>query len=232
MSITGHGFRIMTLSILLLVALSACGGAYVLRPTETDLKPIRSIGVVIPKEGKATVIYERARATAGPAVMFGLIGATVASVSNATRDGSMAKSLQPVLEGFSCRTVLFDAFQRALMASGRFAEVRLLDAAPDAKAGNAPDGVVTLTIHDWGLRLIQQNSELLSTFVEVEADLRGAQGGHRLWDEHDTFLSGRSHNLSTYQGDGSLLKAELTDAIQRAGGELAGQLAYPAGGSK
>jgi hypothetical protein len=225
--------RVLVGVMLTFATIMACGPVYrTVRPTDAELKPIRSIGVVIPKEGEATVIFERARATAGPAFMFGLVGATIASAGNATMDSNKAKTVRPLLKDFSCRTVLFNAFQRALSASGRFAEIRLLDKAPDAKAGDAPDGVVTLAIHDWGLRLMQQDSEQLSAFVEIEADLRGIREQRWLWDEHDSFLSGRAHNLSEYQGDGALLKAELTDAIERAGGELAGQLAYPTGGSK
>jgi hypothetical protein len=189
--------------------------------------------VVVPSGGSFTVIFERSKATTTPGVLFGVIGAAVASAYNSSQDSGKAKLLTPHLAGFSSRSTFLDAFQKTLRESQKPIEVTLVDKELQADEAKKYDAVLTLTIQDWGLRVpAASQADDLAAFVDIAAKMVMTKGDLVLWDEHDTVLGQGRQAFAAYQQDGAMLRAELKDTMETAGARLAGRLAYPREGTK
>lgn len=214
---------------LLLLSVSACGPVHTaIRPSAADIGAIRKLALVVTDEGSFTVIRERAKATAAPAVLFGLVGAAVASAHNQALDSREAEALAPQLSGFSARSTLRESFVRTLKESGRLTDVHVLEKEPDATESRNYDALIAVRIKDWGLRLpAPTGSEQLAAFVEFQATMVRPTTRETLWDEHDTVLGQGRYGLGAYREDTNLLRRELNEAIEGAGYRMAVHLLYP-----
>lgn len=224
----------LTVMLALLLFGSGCGPVHTtLQPSAEQLSGVKTVAVVVPSDRSFTVLLDRSKATAGPAIMFGLIGASVASAYNSSLDRDKAKLLTPHLAGFSTRATFVDAFQKAIRESQRPIDATLVEKALSTEEARRYDAVLTLTIQDWGLRLpAASESDRLAGFIEVAARMVMPRGDQILWDEHDTVLGQGRHAFAAYQEDAALLRGELTETIETAGGRLAARLVYPRGGTK
>lgn len=208
------------------LSLAACGPVHTtVRPTANHLAGVQRVAVVVIEDGAFTVVKERAKATATGAVLFGVVGAAVASAANHSMDREETDKLRPALAGFSPAPTLRDAFVDALKSGGRI-DVEVIDA-ERALQGNH-DAVIQLAIKEWGVRLPSRAiSDRLAAFAEIQARMTRARTHDVLWDEHEVSLGSGRHDLSAYRLDAGLLRTELTDMLQSAGYRLANLLIYP-----
>ena len=200
--------------------LAACGPMHTtVRPTVSHLAGVQRVAVVVTEDGAFTVVNERAKATATGAVLFGVIGAAVASAANQGMDSEETDKIRPGLTGFSPTPPLRESFVAALKGSGRMEVV---------DAGDNPDAVVRLTVKEWGVRLPSRAiSDKLAAFAEIQARMTRAASQDMLWDEHEVSLGNGRHDLAAYRQDAVLLRGELTDTLESAGHRLANLLIYP-----
>ena len=219
----------MTTRVLAAAALSltACGPIHTtVRPTVSHLTGVQRIAVVVVEDGAFTVVQERAKATATGAILFGVVGAAVASAANHGMDRDETDKMRPALGDFSPTFSLRDAFVDALKSSGRI-EVDVVDS-ERALQGKSPDAIIRLTINEWGVRLPSRAiSDHLATFAEIQARMTRTSNQEILWDEHEVSLGSGRHDLAAYRLDAGLLRTELTDMLQSAGFRLANLLIYP-----
>lgn len=208
-------------------SLAACGPIHTtVRPTVSHLTTVQRVAVVVIEDGAFQVVKERAKATATGAVLFGVVGAAVASASNHGMDRDEADKIRPRLGDFSPTAPLRDSFVEALKSSGRL-EVDVVDS-ERAREGRSHDAVIRLTINDWGIRLPSRAiSDQLAAFAEIQARMTRGSSQELLWDEHEVSLGNGRHDLAAYRQDGALLRSELTDMLQSAGFRLANLLIYP-----
>jgi len=199
----------------------------VVQPTTDNLREVKKLALVIPTDGSFTVMMDRATATATPAILFGLVGAAVASAHNQSLDNDKINALTPHLTGFSSRSTFIDSFNQTIKESGRATDIRVFDKELDATKAKQYDAVITLNIRDWGLRLANRDEERLAGFIELEISMVRAQGNQTLWDEHDTVLGQGRRYFSEYREDANMFRNELRETIQRAGARTATKIAYP-----
>ena len=209
------------------LSLAACGPIHTtVRPTISHLGGVQRAAVVVIEDGAFTVVKERARATATGAVLFGVIGAAVASAANHGMDREETDKIRPGLAGFSPAPPLRDAFVDALKSSGRI-EVQVVDSERELQ-GKDHDAIIYLTIKEWGVRLPSRAiSDQLAAFAEIHARMTRGRSQEVLWDEHEVSLGNGRHDLSGYRQDAAMLRGELTDMLQSAGYRLANLLIYP-----
>jgi hypothetical protein len=209
------------------VSLAACGPVHTtVRPTVSHLAGVQRVAVVVAEDGAFTVVKERAKATATGAVVFGLVGAAVASAANHGMDREEADRIRPGLTGFSPASPLRDAFVGALKGGGRI-EVDVVES-ERLLQGQDHDAIIRLTIKDWGVRLPSRAiSDKLAAFAEIEARMTRGRSQEVLWDEHEVSLGNGRHELAAYRQDAVLLRGELTEMLQGAGYRLATLLIYP-----
>lgn len=205
----------------------ACGPVNkAVRPTATEMNKVKRLAVCVPGEGPFTVIDERAKATATPVILFGLVGAMVASAHNQQSDSDKAKTLGANLEGISCRPLFIGALKEALTEYNRYTDADLLDTELKPEGMSKYDAVVTFQINSWGLRLVERSQgELMKPFVEVHARMV-IPGGQTLWEEREVFAGSGRNSLSAYQYEKGLLKKDMEEAIKGAGRKMAVALIY------
>lgn len=73
-------FPIKFILFLQVSAILSCGPVHqAVQPTAGDIRSLKRIAVVVPNDGEFVVLLDRATATPAPAILFGLIGAAIAS---------------------------------------------------------------------------------------------------------------------------------------------------------
>lgn len=206
---------------------TGCGAHEPLRPTTTALTDVRTIAVVVPTDGSFIVIRERAKATATPAVLFGVVGAAVAAAHNKSADDGERDKLAPHVAGLSTRTVFIESFRKAI-ATDRARTVTVLGTEPDAATLRSYDGVLRVVLHEWGFRLAPAAGvERMAPFVEVRTTMVRTKDATSVWDERDVILGPGRHELSALHADHALVRTAITDTLEKAGLRVGTQLLYP-----
>jgi len=219
---------IVLAGILLLIGGVACGPVHqTVRPDGNNLSSVKKLAIVVPAEGEFTVFYERAKATATPALMFGLIGASIASAHNKSEDEQLAKGMSNYLDGFSCRSVFKESLVKSLTESGLFSEIQVFDKEPDTAQLSKYDAVLIFEISNWGIRIVERGqTELMSSFVELEAKMVHSSTSNVIWDEHDTVLGQKKRTLGSYQNDKESCMKDIQEAAEDSGRRMANILIY------
>jgi hypothetical protein len=208
----------------------SCGAVHhAIQPTAEDIRSLKRIAVVIPNDGEFAVFFDRATATTAPAVLFGLVGAAIASAHNESRDMEKVTALNSHLANFSGRSTFTDAFSQTLKNSGRQTDIQLFEKVPDESQTNNFDAVLTFNIKNWGLRLANRDEARLAPFIELETTLIRARDNQTLWNMHDTFLGQKRSHFAEYKEDGPMLRNEIKETIANAGARMATRIIYPRG---
>lgn len=217
--------------LLLLLALSvACGPVHqAIQPSPEDVRALKRVAVFIPKDGEFAIFFDRATATATPAILFGLVGAAIASAHNQSRDTEKMTALNPHLTGFSPRATFAEAFSRTLKNYNRQSDFQLFDGSQGEKDLKNIDAIVTFNIKTWGLRLANQTDDRLAAFVEIETTLVRSNDSKTLWNMHDTFLGQKRAYFSDFKENGPVLRDELRETVGNAGTRMATKMIYPRG---
>jgi hypothetical protein len=217
----------MALTFALLFFVAACGPVNKpIRPTATQMDNLKRIAICIPQEGSFTVIDERAKATATPAVMFGLSGVIAAAIYNYHTDAEKAKAISSNLEGISCRALFIDSFKDSLSQYNRFTETVFFENELKQEDASKYDAVVTFTIESWGLRLMERSQgDLMKPYLEIHSRMLNSKG-QTLWDERDILAGNGRNSLSSYQYEKGLFQKDMEEAIKEAGRKMAINLIY------
>lgn len=224
------GIRRRDLAVLvaLLCLVPACGPVHTtVRPQAGALAKVTSVAVVVPPDGEFTVYYERAKATATGAVLFGLVGAAVSSSYNSSEDGKIADALRPQLAGFSCHDTFRAAIARVLAESNRFAEVRVLDKEPPEAEKAKYGAIATFRFVSWGVRLVDRTGrERVSSFVDIMASLRKPGADDPLWKENASVIGKGKHVLSDFRDSPEVTRREIVEVVEDAAYRMANNLIY------
>ncbi|HKZ57345.1 MAG TPA: hypothetical protein VJ024_06550 [Thermodesulfovibrionales bacterium] len=206
----------------------ACGPVHqTLRPDHNNLDNVKKLAIVVPAEGEFTVFYERAKATATPAIMFGLIGVAVASAHNKSQDEALAKTIGSHLDGFSCRSAFKESLLESLMNSGRFSDIQIFDKKLESGEISKYDAVITFHIPNWGIRIVERGkTELMSSFVEFETEMIEVRSSNIVWKEHDTVIGQSKRTLSSYQNEKESCRKDVQETAEDAGQRIANILIY------
>jgi hypothetical protein len=214
---------------------AACGSVHTLvRPSSEDLKAVRTVAVVIRDDARFIVVHESGKdnRAAATGAAFGLLGVLIAgglseAHSNAT-DKATTERLTPLLAGWSARDAFVDAFDAAVRAAGRTADVQVFDRELPAMERKRYDAVATVRLTDWGLKVVTPGQhDLLSGFAYVRAEMARTGDGVTVWDERNLVLGQRRELLGEYERNAELLRNEVRDAVSSAGYQTAVVLLYP-----
>lgn len=203
----------------------ACGPIHQeLRPRVEVVRALKRVALVISKDGEFTVFDERARATGTPAVLFGLVGAAVASAANASADEESANSLAAFLEHAECRGRFQAAFERTLAESKRISAEPKPDLVHAKQSG--ADAVVIFRIESCGFRLVSQESLEMAAFIDLSARLE-LSNGEVGWDDRETVIATTHTTLAGLKREPALARRLFEEVLDDAGRRMANNLLYP-----
>jgi hypothetical protein len=199
---------------------------YADRGTLEAISEIKKLAVVVPESGSFTVYFDRANATMAPAVIFGLLGAAIASAHNTSLDNAKIAALAPKVSRFAVREIFIEALTRTFKESGKVIEWELFDKGPAEDELRRFDAVLTMNIKDWGLRLPAQEKQKPAAFLELRSKLSRIKDGQVLWDEDEIFMGQKRHFFSEYEEDKNILLNELRETTKSAGSRMASRITF------
>lgn len=219
---------VSTVVVCLFLILASCGPVHQnIKPAGDAVGKITRLAVVVPEQGEFTVFYERGKATATGAVLFGLVGAAISSAHNQSLDGKKAEILRSGIADVSCPGLFREALMKALAESKKFDNLRVFAQNPDPKEVTEFDAVATFRIKQWGFRLVERGEiEKLASFIDLEIRMTGPTGEKPLWDEHETVIGKGKYMLSEFESDPVLCRREITETAESAGYRIANTLIY------
>jgi hypothetical protein len=133
----------------------------------------------------------------------------------------------------SPRSVVADAFAQALMRSGRFDQIRLLEREPVGEDRRRTDAVVRLMVPSWGVvRVRDGKPDLVAAYADVRAQLVVRPTGVVVWEHDEDVTHAERLPLQTFTSDGALARQELLDVLERAGQRLASEFLYARGNGR
>lgn len=213
---------------ILIISVTSCGPVHKqIRPTADNLDRLKKLAIVIPTEPDFTVIYHRAKATAAPGALFGLVGAAVASGYNESLDNKKTELIDPYLDKFSCRLIFVESVRKTLNDARRFTAIQVFDKEIKSKDVHQYDAVVTFSIQNWGLRLADRENDKMAAFIELEVKMIQTSDGRVIWDEREVVLGNGRHPFELYQEDKQLVQNDLEETVEEAGFRTANLLIYP-----
>lgn len=210
----------------MLMALTGCGSAHkTVRPDQDQLKAIKTLAVLIDQDTEFEVVYSRATADGTGAVLFGVVGAAIGASIDEGEDREKAESMATAVEKIDFYSIFSDALT-PLEKNGPFQEVTILDGSSSLKSLDSYDAVVTFTIDQWGLRLVEQKRDLVSGFVELEMKMKTYPDQKIIWDERHVVLGQGREYLRKYMSDSELLQNEMVQTIQATADRMSNLLIY------
>jgi len=219
-------FKKLTASAFAILSIS-CGPVHnELRPKPSEVRALKKLAITIPREGEFTVINERAKATAVPAVLFGAIGAAVASSYNTSEDSKDAKVISLGIGDPNCRD-LFRASLANTLEGAQGIQAQIFDRALEPKEGSGFDGVLELDIHQCGFRLVDQNTQVLAAFIELGVTLELTTSNEKIWDDRESIVGMDRFYLSSLRDDPEMIRREFEDLLTDAGTRIANYILYP-----
>jgi adenosine deaminase len=91
--------------------------------------------------------------------------------------------------------------------------VEVLDKEPASTAISKYDAILTFRVVSWGIRLIQEEPDLMSPFIELEVKMVYVPTSKVLWDDCDKYIGQNRFPLHAYQNQKELCKKEIQETI-------------------
>jgi hypothetical protein len=189
------------------------------------MQGIRKIAVVVEQKHNFEVIHSRATADGTAAVMFGLVGATIASGIDEGEDKDRAALVATAVQDVCCPAIFKESL-KPLCESTRFEKVYILPDAKQKEDLSGYDAVVTFNIDRWGLRLLDRTADKVAAFVELNVKMVRIKDKKTIWDQREVIIGDRKESFGIFSTNVELLRSELSETIKKAGFQMANSLIY------
>lgn len=216
-------------SILILMPIIAgCGPAQnSLRPPSEALSQINTLAIVVTSDKAFEVVKNRATADGTAGAMFGVAGVIIAAKSDENQDKELADALSGSLGEFDSQGVfiksLSSELKNANLTANRFTKINLIKSAP---ADGEYDAVVTLDVTQWGLRLIERESELMAGFMDIDMKMKTTSDNKIIWNERQMIAGQGRNNIIHYKNETGLLQNEMKQTAADAASQISNLLIY------
>ena len=167
------------------------------------------------------------------AALWGVLASVIQrGIDWLTEDGRSSTDGRQV-RGISPGTVVADAFTRALVASGRFDEVRMVAREPIGDDRREMDALVRVIVPAWGLvRVREGKPDMMAAYADVRAQIVIQPTSTIVWEHAEDVTHGDRLPLEAFTADSALSRQALLEALERAGQRLANELLYARSGGR
>jgi hypothetical protein len=181
--------------------------------------------IVVDDTPKFDVLYHRARSNATGAVIGGLIGAGIQHGIESDKDGDKREELRPHVSADAWNEAYVKALNEALTAKGfepRWTSSK--DKPKDLKA----DVYVSLFPSDYGFRMVDTTTSLVSAYVEYQAIYsREPPKSKKKSDKETFYMTGqKQYSYEDLAKETSLLNTEVQDVLAASARRLANKIIY------
>ena len=227
-----HYLRATCSSFMLLFLLSSCTpttGTKVL-VDRSSLTKLQRLGVTVTKDEDFSVRLAREKTTTIGAAFGGLLGAGIEAAARSNTDTQYAAQLKPVLIAYDPARLLTEGLLRHLQNEQVFPTVVNVPAEEkNAVRGRGLDGVLEITLKQWGLRLCRgpNTEEKVQAGLHVEGRIVAVEKGEAMWERHELYLDGECRTLEELRSQEGLLVNVLSRAIDHLSGKMVNEIRFP-----
>lgn len=148
------------------------------------------------------------------------------------KDAEIEEKLKPLLDNYDPTSTVAATAKRRLESAGISASVAAADSQgnPALPAGKETDGILRVTLRNWGLRFCSERGADERAQVEVVADVRLLlpDGEQVIWERNDLYyLDGKCHSIAEFQLRGDLLKIAVLRTITNFSELVANEVLFP-----
>ena len=223
-------------AVLVLAALSGCASTAPVRSAGRPFDDVRRLTVVVSGESQFAVLEHSAEPgrtfdvllkSTPYATLLKPIADLVHQAINWLMGSDRTTDAAADLRDVSPPVVVARAFEQALLASGRFDDVRTVRREPAGEDRRHDDVVVRLSVPAWGLvRVHEGDPDLLSAYADARAEMVVLETGTVLWKNDEDVTDPERLPLKSFTADRQLTRQRLIDVLQRAGRRMASELLY------
>jgi len=221
-----------SVSICLVLALSACMATTGTRipAGEYQLSKITKIGISAKKEEEFSLRMSREQMTNTGTVLGGLVGFGIEAGIRSSADATLEDGLKPLVGDFDPTQVLTDKLLRRMQSASVFKQVLPVKSEDERSLKeNALDGLLEVTLTQWGLRLC--SSTVSGEQVEVALTVHGKVillgNGNTVWERDEVYREGSCHPVSKFQSQDSYIRQALSGAIDNLAGKIVNDILFP-----
>jgi hypothetical protein len=229
---------VAVLCVLAFTALSGCASSEPPRPIARPFDDVRRLTVVASGESKFAVVEHSAEpgrtfdevlkwtSWRHGAWLRPLADLVHQAINSLVASGPKAEAAAGIGD-VSPTLMVAQVLEEALLATGRFEDVRTLRREPLGEDRRRGDVVLRLMVPIWGLvRVREGEPDLLSAFADVRAELVAVDTATVLWASEEDATDPERLPLKSFTGDRQLTRDRLIAVLQRAGLRLSNELLY------
>ncbi len=230
--ITSQIPKMGSVCLCLALALAACTATTGTKvPTgEYQLSKITKIGISAKKEEEFSLRISREQMTNTGAFWGGLIGLGIEAGIRSSSDTKLEDALKPLVGDFDPAQVLTEKLSSQMQAAAAFKQVLPIKSQDERSLReNALDGLLEVTLMQWGLRLCSASTS--GEQVEVASTVHGKVillgNGNTVWERDEVYREGMCHPVSKFQGQDGYIKQALSAAIDNLAGKIVDDILFP-----
>lgn len=198
---------------------------------QQQLSQIKSLGVLVRKEEGFSVRISREMPIESAHLGSWMLLAVPFEVAiRSGIDTATEEKLKPVVGAYDPRKELMTHLLQRLDSTKVFAKVSGIT--PDEntiREGRVFDGVLEVTLKQWGLRLcVDSDSEdKVQVAVAAYARIAVSEEDGTLWGRNEFYIDGRCHTLNEFQSREGLIKITLSRTMENLARKLINEVLFP-----
>lgn len=181
----------------------------------------KTIYIDVIGDAEFDVIYHRASSNVAGVAIGGLIGAGIQASMESSKDANKVDQLGPLVEKGSWREYFLETLNSRLKSKGYEAEWE------GGQSKLTEDLVLKLYPDNYGFKLVDSTTMLMSAYVEFEATLShfGDRKSERK-KQHFYITSKDKRSYESFISDKSMVNSDLQSALTKAAKRIANKIIY------
>ena len=151
------------------------------------------------------------------------------AVSRAIDDAGFLAQLQPALRGYDAAEHFAESLRSHLQSDNAFVAVAVMPSAePAAARARGLDGVIHVTLKQWGVRRCSgaTGDEQGQAGFYIDARLLSAANGESVWERREFYVDNECRGLKELSQEGWLVQA-LSRCVNYLAGKMANEIRFP-----
>ena len=230
--ITSQIPKMGSVCLCLALALAACTATTGTKvPTgEYQLSKITKIGISAKKEEEFSLRISREQMTNTGGILGGLVGLGIEAGIRSSSDSKLEDALKLLVGDFDPTQVLTEKLSNRMQAASAFKEVLTIKSQDERSLReNALDGLLEVTLMQWGLRLCSASTsgEQVEVALTVHGKVILLGNGNTVWERDEVYRDGMYHPVSKFQVQDGYIKQALSAAIDNLAGKIVNDILFP-----
>ena len=201
--------------------------------SQANLTKIKRIGILVKTEGDFSVRVSRdssngmGGSTGG---LLGLVGYAIgSSIEEEVRsyvDRKLHEELKPKLGDFDPKKLMEERLHHYMQLTKVFVTKNIDQ---NVLEGKKLDGVLEVTLKDWGFRssTCPDSTKEIQVGLEVQGSMLLLEDQSTVWERNQLYLDGECYSLEHFRNREGLLEDVLTRAIDNLSSKIVYEICYP-----